>query len=144
MKDQLWFCVGGPLHGKWRPAGLEMCVPVKLTTTAVYASVFGVKSSVVIPNAQIVYLPTAMRIPGWVVPLPCWAESRIAEGLAAVTFAALLPGGLHHVPRDMAPVCRWCFGRPLEGQETCSRTRCISDWAAVRSLDTITWRGEDR
>lgn len=45
---------------------------------------------------------------------------------------------------DAEYVCRWCFGRPLPGFDVCSRVMCISAVQAVDSLNTITWRGEDR
>jgi hypothetical protein len=45
---------------------------------------------------------------------------------------------------DAERVCRWCFGRPMPGYAVCSRVHCITAIQAVDSLDTITWRGEDR
>jgi hypothetical protein len=141
MDERVWFCVGGPLHGKWRPAGLEMHCVEPTTTTAVYASVFG-RRTVAIPAAPVVYLATTMQVPGWRIPLPIWAETRIAQGLAAVTFAAVLPGGLHHVPREAWLCCRWCFGPVMPGLETCKSPACRANWASVRALDTMDWRGE--
>jgi hypothetical protein len=45
---------------------------------------------------------------------------------------------------DAEYVCRWCFGRPMLGYDVCSKVTCITHVQAVDSLDTITWRGEDR
>jgi hypothetical protein len=45
---------------------------------------------------------------------------------------------------DAEYVCRWCFGRPMPGFDVCSRVQCISAVQAVDSLNTISWRGEDR
>ncbi len=45
---------------------------------------------------------------------------------------------------DASYVCRWCYGRPMPGYDMCSRVQCISAVQAIQSLDTITWRGEDR
>lgn len=137
-----WFVMGGPNHGRWFPAGagpVEMTRPVRVECR----SRFGRKTATV-PGPATVYHPTRMSIPGWVVTLPVWAEVNIATGQSALTFASVLPGGLHCVARDAEPACRWCYGRPMPGHATCSRTRCISDWHAVTSLDTMTWRGEER
>ncbi len=54
-------------------------------------------------------------------------------------YVAAIPNG-----PDAMPVCRWCFGRPMPGFDMCSRVQCITNVQAVDSLDTITWRGEDR
>jgi hypothetical protein len=44
---------------------------------------------------------------------------------------------------DAVRVCRWCYAAPAYGTyETCLQVACITHWQAVRSLDTITWRGE--
>jgi hypothetical protein len=141
MQD-FWLCLGGPLHGRWRPPAEHLTVTEKVAPVE-YRSVFG-RRTVALPAAAVLYRPTMMCLPGWSVKLPVWAEDRLARGLAAPMFACVLPGGLHGVPRDAAWACRWCYGRPMDGMETCSRAACIRDWHAVRSLDTTTWRGEDR
>ncbi len=58
------------------------------------------------------------------------------------------PGGRGFVVIPARPeaerACAWCYGRPMPGQETCSRVSCITTWDAVVSLDTMSWRGETR
>lgn len=140
MTAPTWFCLGGPIHGQYRPAGLEMLVPDR-HAPAEYTSAFG-RRVVVVPVPPVLYRPTLVAVPGWRIKLSCWVENRVARGRAAIMFAAVLPGSLQHVPREQSPVCRWCYGRPMDEHETCSRARCITMWHAVRSLDTLTWRGE--
>jgi hypothetical protein len=36
-------------------------------------------------------------------------------------------------------VCAWCYGRPMPGMETCSRTSCITNWNAVQVMH-MGWR----
>jgi hypothetical protein len=54
-------------------------------------------------------------------------------------FVAVIPDA-----PDACHACRWCYGQPMPGFDVCSRVRCITNVQAVDSLDTITWRGEDR
>lgn len=143
MSKAQWLCLGGPIHGQYRTAGLELLVPDPDAVPVEYGSVFG-RRRVAVPAPPVLYRPTWMSLPGWTVKLPVWCEDRIARGKAAPVFASVLPGGLHGVPRDAAWACRWCYGRPMDGHETCSRVQCISHWHAVKSLDTLTWRGEER
>jgi hypothetical protein len=139
---QQWLCLGGPIHGEYRPAGQELLI--RDPDQPMEIRYWGHRRSVALPAAPILYRPTLMSLPGWAVKLPVWCEDRLARGRAAPTFGAVLPGGLHGVPRDAAWACRWCYGRPMDGHELCSRIVCITAWAAVQSLDTMTWRGEER
>ena len=139
MSDHEWLCLGGPIHGQFRPAGLELLVPDRWPLAG-YSS----RRAVVIPAPPALYRPTLVALPGWRVKLPVWCEDRIARGKATPAFEAVLPGVLQGVAGEASWACHWCYGRPMEGQETCSRTACITTWHAVKSLDTMTWRGEDR
>lgn len=140
--DHQWLCLGGPIHGQYRPTGLEMVVTEPAGSLS-YRTGFGrTNRTVVIPHETILYRPTLMSLPGWRIKLPVWCEDRLARGKCAPDLASVLPGGLHGVPRDAALVCRWCYGAPMAGQDTCSRSQCITAWDAVRALDTMTWRGE--
>lgn len=144
-EEHLWLCLAGPLHGQYRPAGLEMIVPdAGPDSTVSYYSGRGWGRTVVVPPPPILYRPTLVSVPGWRVKLPCWVEDRVARGKAAPPVGAVLPGSIQGERPIGCKACRWCFGRPMDGQATCSRSRCITDWDAVRSLDTMTWRGEDR
>jgi hypothetical protein len=138
-----WLCLGGPIHGEWRPVGAELLVADPSARPS-FNTGRSWGRTVVIPAAPILYRPTLMCLPGWTVKLPVWCEDRLARGkVHALPFASVLPGGLHAVPRDAHPACRWCYGIPAQGQQTCHRPACITTWAAVQSLDTMTWRGED-
>lgn len=140
MTDHQWLCLGGPIHGQYRPTGLEMLV--RDPDEPMEIRYWDRRRTVAIPAAPALYRPTLMSLPGWRIKLPVWCEDRLARGKCAPIFASVLPGGLHGVPRDAALVCRWCFGAPMAGQDTCSRTQCITAWDAVRALDTMSWRGE--
>lgn len=142
MTDHKWLCLGGPIHGQFREAGMEMLVPDK-GAAVTYASRWS-RRTVVIPAAPALYRPTLVALPGWRVKLPVWCEDSIARGRSVPPHGAVLPGSLQAVFGPASWVCRWCYGTSMEGQETCSRAVCITMWNAVRSLDTMTWRGEDR
>lgn len=73
------------------------------------------------------------RFPIITLQIPCAITMDQGEVVAVVPDRA-----------DASWVCRWCFGRPMPGYDVCSQVRCISNIQAVDSLDTITWRGEDR
>jgi hypothetical protein len=143
MTDHEWLCLGGPIHGQYRTAGLEMLVPDPTSHTVEYASTWG-RRTVAIPAAPALYRPTLVALPGWRVKLPVWCEDRIARAVTGVPSATVLPGSLQGVPLFAERACYWCFGRPMDGQATCSRAACITNFYAVRSLDTTTWRGEPR
>jgi hypothetical protein len=140
-----WLCLGGPIHGEWRPVGSELLVADPSAQPSITRDPrWSWRPTVVIHAAPILYRPTLMCLPGWRVKLPVWCEDRLARGkVHALPFASVLPGGLHAVPRNAQLVCRWCYGIPVQGKITCHRTACITTWAAVQSLDTMTWRGED-
>jgi hypothetical protein len=140
---QLWLCLGGPIHGQWRPQGLSLLAPDPEATQVLYSSVFG-RKTVAVPAPPVLYRPTLMSLPGWRIKLPVWCEDRLARGKEQPPFQCVLPGGIQGVPRDAAWACRWCYGRPMEGFEICSRTSCITNWASVAALDTTDWRGETR
>ena len=138
-----WLCLGGPIHGQYRPAGLEMVVPDPSKPTGYRYSILG-REAVAIPAEPALYRPTLVSLPGWRIKLPVWCEDRIPRGVTAAAAGNMLPGSVQQLPGDRSRACRWCYGVPLEGLETCSRVQCITAWDAVRSLDTITWRGEER
>jgi hypothetical protein len=140
----LWLCLGGPIHGQYRPAGLEMMVPdIGPPTQVTYSSGYG-RRTVAVPAAPFLYRPTLVTLAGWRVKLSCWVEDRVARGKAAPPAGAVLPGSVQGERGIGNHVCRWCYGPPMAGQPTCSRVQCITAWDSVRSLDTMTWRGEDR
>ena len=50
-------------------------------------------------------------------------------------FAVVIP---ELVPFEHA--CAWCYGRPMAGQETCSRVDCITNWNAVQVAARGWWQ----
>lgn len=145
-EEHLWLCLAGPIHGQYRPAGLEMLVPdhSKPSVEIRYHSAGWGFNVVAVPPPPFLYRPTLISAPGWRIKLPCWVEDRVARGKAAPPAGAVLPGSVQGQRGIGNHVCRWCYGSPMAGQETCSRVQCITAWDAVQSLDTLTWRGEDR
>jgi hypothetical protein len=143
MTNHQWLCLGGPIHGQFREPGLELLVPNPAAHVVEYASARG-RRTVAIPASPALYRPTLVALPGWRVKLPVWCEDRIARAVTGLAHGSLLPGNIQGERQVGDPACRWCYGRPMEGQATCSRAACITNWYAVMSLDTTTWRGEPR
>lgn len=138
MIQPRWFVVGGPLHGRWRPAGLEMHCPVP-DTAVTYQHRFR-RVAVAVPAEPVVYRPTRMHLPGWAVSLPVWAEAHIASGQWAIEFAAVFPGGLHHVPLESTSVCRWCFKPSFGSLGVCLMRECVAAVGWLESLDVPGWQ----
>jgi hypothetical protein len=129
-----WLCIGGPLHGTYRPAGQRLVVP---DPCAGWTHVDGMA----IPPRPVVYEPTTMESIGWKIDLPIWCEMHIAIWSAPLVAGLVLPGGVVGRAIDAVTACRWCYGRPMEGLNMCSRIECITSVATLMELDTI--RAED-
>lgn len=155
---KLWMCVGGPLHGQWRPAGDKPIATHKTTANADYAiqnvrwngwdiSPATARITVAIPPRPVLYYPTRVRMAGWCINLTFYVEASIAGGSGQMETGAVIPGGVVGVPMFCERACRWCYGRPMEGMTVCSRSGCIMNVASIESLDTLTaddadWRGD--
>lgn len=44
-------------------------------------------------------------------------------------------GSIVCLPPDALPACRWCYGRPMEGLDVCSRVSCIQNVAWLQAAD---------
>jgi hypothetical protein len=138
----LWLCLGGPINGRYRPAGHHSIVATDRDRKIDYVSEYG-RTIVTIPPRPAVYYPHRVRLPGWTVYLPMYVEARLSAGAEPIAAGAVLPGGVQGMPNDYEPICRWCFRNPIfPGLETCKKSACRANWASVRALDTTTWRGE--
>jgi hypothetical protein len=150
-RGRVWLCLGGPLHGTYRPAGKDV-VTVPVNGPPVYglaivrqeASLAGVageaaRVAYASPAKPVLYYPGRMQLPGWRVTPICYLESSLATGhrrwLAPGT---VIPGSIVAQPGEFEQVCEWCFGRPMPGLTGCSRVACIVNLAMVRALDTLT------
>jgi hypothetical protein len=39
------------------------------------------------------------------------------------------------LPPDARTACRWCYGRPMDGLDVCSRVSCIQNVAWLQAAD---------
>jgi len=139
-----WLLIGGPEHGRWRLASAKPYA-VRVPGPADYATTYTgdedsweVRVAVATPPRPILYYPERIDLPGWRVLLTAYVEVGIAAGAHAPAVGSVLPGSIAGVPREVELVCRWCYGRPMDGMTVCSRTACISATSAVEALDTLT------
>jgi hypothetical protein len=134
-----WICLGGPIHGEYRPAGAgPIAVPEGLPARVEYATEQG-RTTVVIPPRPAIYYPTAVAMPGWRIKLDAWVEAHVATGTRRFETGAVFPGGLQGVPRPLSDCCRWCYGRALGQLGVCVRDECISAVSWLESMDSFRW-----
>jgi hypothetical protein len=133
-------CVGGPLHGQYRPASMRPVV----TPAATVPYVVGINHEgmpVTINMAPvpkpILYYPNRIALPGWRFPLHVFVKAEILAGVETLEMGTVMPGGIQGMPYIHEAVCRWCYGRPMTGLPVCSRVACITNWTAVESLDGL-------
>jgi hypothetical protein len=147
-----WLCVGGPLHGRWRPSGLRPIAAERPEAPVNYAvkglwldgalvSNEMIAVSVAVPPRPILYYPARLHITGWRFALPFFLEARLAAGLAPLDRenGMVLPGGIVGMPVMADVACRLCYGRAMNPEVgVCSRVSCITAVAAIESLDHLT------
>jgi hypothetical protein len=57
-------------------------------------------------------------------------------------------GSIVCLPPDALPACRWCYGRPMDELDVCSRVSCIVNVAWLQAVDVATasdaegWHGD--
>ena len=148
-----WMCVGGPLHGQWRPGGQALIPAVDPEAKTDYAvshtgneEGWQIRVAVASPPRPVLYHPRLMETPGWRIGIPLYIDARILGG-GRLPVGLVMPGWLVSTDLDAEVACRWCFGRAMEGMEMCSRISCITNVAAIQSLDRLTgsdadWEGD--
>lgn len=138
-----WLCVSGPIHGEYRPAGR---VPIAvtdpggkvdyITAHTGTSEAWEIKVAVAVPPRPAIYYAQRIRLPGWRVTLMAWVEAGAAAGTRELEDGLVFPGGIQGTPMGWsARACRWCYGRPMEGLDVCSRSSCITRYAWLESLD---------
>jgi hypothetical protein len=142
-----WLLIGGPEHGRWRLAS-DKPYAVRVPGPTDYATTYTgdedkweVRVAVATPPRPILYYPERVELPGWNVLITAYVEVGIAAGQARPAAGSVMPGCVLGIPREVEDVCRWCYGRPMDDMDVCSRTSCISNMASVQFLDVAT--GED-
>lgn len=152
MSDlKLWQCIGGPLHGQWRPTGdkpiatqkpaNERVVDYAITNVQWDGKDIGpavAHVSMAMPPRPVLYYPTRVRLTGWRIDLTFYLKAEVAAGAEDVLTGSVMPGGIVGAPIFYEPACRWCYGRPLPGFDVCSRVACINNVATIASLDHLT------
>ncbi len=128
-----WFMLGGPLHGTYGVAGQ----PFILTRAASVRYVSTQKGAVITgsaPGRVLRYVPIRLNLPGWRVAVPCYALEDIGLGRERLEEGGLLPGSALGAPGGQEGVCRWCYGQPIPGLDTCPRESCILNVAWLHQL----------
>lgn len=148
-----WLLIGGPAHGQWRLASSKPYA-VRRPGPADYATTYTgdegnweVRVAVATPPRPILYYPSRVLLPGWRVTITAYVEAGISAGAANPATGSILPGCVVGVPRDVEVACRWCYGRPMDDMDVCSRSACIANVAAIQFLDVATgedanWKGD--
>jgi hypothetical protein len=142
-----WLCIGGPLHGQYRPAGDKPIATAQTHAPVDYAiseawwdgqrlDATSVRVDVAIPPRPVLYYPVRAVMPGWRFPLDIYLEAHLAAG-AELPAGMVMPGGLQGAPLIAEPACRWCYGRPMDGFPVCSRSRCINNWSTIEAMATL-------
>jgi hypothetical protein len=153
-----WLLIGGPEHGRWRLASAKPYAVFKTHEMIDYAVTgmhwngkdYGdatVRVSVATPPRPVLYYPERIELPGWRVRLTAYVEAGISAGAHAPAVGSVLPGSTAGVPREVELVCRWCYGRPMDGMDVCSQVTCITNMVSVAALDGLTaddadWPGD--
>lgn len=144
-----WLLIGGPAHGQWRLASSK---PYAVSSGRADYAVQGlhwngrdygaatVRATVAIPR-PFLYYPSRVLLPGWRVTITAYVEAGISAGAANPATGSVLPGCIVGAYRKVAVACRWCYGRPMDDMDVCSRSACIANVAAIQFLDVAT--GED-
>lgn len=131
---KLWYCLGGPLHGTYRPAGPSPILVRPPSSQASYYYNGTPVPTVVIPHPPVTYYPMRMLLPGWRVQATVYVDESMVAG-RPIPPGAVLPGGVQgdHLVSETA--CRWCY-RPAFGQMAiCVRDECISAMAWLETVD---------
>jgi hypothetical protein len=148
VKDvELWLCIGGPLHGKHRPAGpypiagayrraSGLVDRTELAADLVRSALPTVPVYVPEPPS-VLYYPRSFRLPGWRVATKHWLPQS-----GALERGSILPGSIVGAPPIARVACRMCWGRPLDGVDYCAQPECIAGATALHVLDTMVTIGE--
>lgn len=133
---KMWYCLGGPLHGTYRPAGTAPIL-VRPPASLVYYHHNGFPTpTVAIPHPPITYLPVRITLPGWRFTTTAYVDEAMVRGGRPVPVGVVLPGGIQGAQLGSCIACRWCY-RPAFGQMAiCTRDECISAMAWMETLDS--------
>ena len=72
-------------------------------------------------------------------------KQLLVLGAQTVTYRE---GSIVCLPPDARVACRWCYGRPMEGLDVCSRVSCIQNVAWLQAAgiamasDAEGWYGD--
>lgn len=142
---ELWLCIGGPLHGKHRPAGPypivgaypRSAIQVAADHTATDPRVRPAATIYIPDPLSVLYYPRSFRLPGWRVATMHWLPQA-----GALERGSILPGSIVGAAPIARVACRLCWGRPLDGVDYCDRPTCIAGVTALNALDAMVSIGE--
>lgn len=131
-----WYCLGGPLHGTYQPAGSTPIHSASLHSRARYFYNGTPVPTVAVPAPPVTYYPLPVYLPGWRVKVTMYVDEALAYGTNPVPNGTVLPGGIQGAQLGACVACRWCY-RPAFGQMAiCTRDECISAMGWLETLDS--------
>lgn len=118
----------GPLTGRWVPeSGWTMVVAIQGGPglgAGGYVTVY-------VPATHVTYwLMRAYPTQGWRVSVPFY----VLDPANSFGPGTKVPGGTLGEFPDAEIACRWCYGRPMDGKDYCSRRGCIVNVEWLRRL----------
>lgn len=142
MMTAQWLCIGGPLHGLYHNARNDHLIAPTATAhidygLGIHGAERAVRVAVAVPPRPTVYHPVSLQLQGWRVHLAAWMADHVWR--TGIPNGTVLPGGIQGAPIVCETACRWCYGRAMNPEiGVCSRVSCISNVAALESLNTLT------
>lgn len=138
-----WYCLGGPLHGTYQPAGSTPIHSARLGAAGrprYYYNGTPVPT-VAVPAPPVTYYPMTVQLPGWRISVTMYMDEAVVYGHQRIPSGTVLPGGIKGAQLGACVACRWCYGPSFGELGVCLRTVCVSAVSWLESIDSWRWTG---